>query len=31
MRAHILRTFMRTFPLGTMPATVYLITLTLYR
>nr|DAM51932.1 MAG TPA: hypothetical protein [Caudoviricetes sp.] len=30
MRAHILSTFMRTFPSGMMPATVYLITLTLY-
>lgn len=31
MCAHILRTFMLAIPLGTMPTTVYLITLTLYR
>lgn|GEM_PF-1485707 len=31
MRAHNLRTFMRAIPLGMVPTTVYLITLTLYR
>lgn len=31
MRAHILSTFMRAIPLGMVPTTVYLITLTLYR